>query len=242
LAIDRNARPSLRQRAGTLARGYPTLRLRRLAQQGRLPVGILPSAVRRALDLDLDGATPGVRRVEIGGGPSPTPGYVHVDADRGARHLEHIAPAWKLPFDDGSVDEILAVHVLEHIHPGRVRETLVEWHRVLRPGGCALIHVPNATSIFETYLKGDTEQKWAAVSAIFGTPSDPAMLGGTAVTAQWWSGHQAMYDFDLLHEILGASGFDDVVDLTIEEPDHHSAAWQHLIPYMSLVVRARRTD
>ncbi len=180
-------------------------------------------------------------RVEIGGGPFPEPGYVHVDADRRSSHLEHVAPAWALPFADGTVEEILAVHVLEHIPAGRVVPTLREWYRVLRPGGLLQVHVPNARPILGAYLEGGSEIKWAAISAIYGTPTDlglPGPSGGRVRSA--WSPHRVLYDLDLMEEVLVLAGFDEVADVSAALPDRHTAGWDHLIAGLSLVVRARR--
>jgi SAM-dependent methyltransferase len=45
-----------------------------------------------------------------------------------------------LPFPDGSMDVILCSHVLEHV--ADARRALVELHRVLRPGGWAILQSP----------------------------------------------------------------------------------------------------
>jgi predicted SAM-dependent methyltransferase len=45
-----------------------------------------------------------------------------------------------LPFDDGSVDFIFASHVLEHIAEDRL--AIAEIHRILAPGGMAVLPVP----------------------------------------------------------------------------------------------------
>jgi predicted SAM-dependent methyltransferase len=232
-------RATVRLTAGAVVRGYPALPLRRLIARGYpIPVERLPGRVRRALDLNGGKVAP--LRVEIGCGPSPTPGYVHVDADWRARHLEHVAPAWRLPFASGTVDEILAVHVLEHVHPARLQMTLREWKRVVRPGAWIEVHVPNARTILAAYLDGDTERKWAAMSAIFGTPCDPAARRADQVGTRHWPEHQAIYDFALLEEVLSDNGFEEVEDLTDKVVDAHTEAWQHLIPQLSMVVRARR--
>ncbi|AKG20305.1 class I SAM-dependent methyltransferase [Calothrix sp. 336/3] len=49
-------------------------------------------------------------------------------------------------FSDDSIEAIYASHVLEHFYYGLNNEliaTLVEWHRVLKPGGKLYISVPN---------------------------------------------------------------------------------------------------
>jgi len=48
-----------------------------------------------------------------------------------------------LPFADGSFDEVLCLDVLEHLAFDDQAAALGELHRVLRPGGGALVSVPN---------------------------------------------------------------------------------------------------
>lgn len=59
-----------------------------------------------------------------------------------SRGLEdvHVMPADRLDFDDASYDAIIASDVLEHIEDDRA--ALLEWRRVLRPGGRLFIFVP----------------------------------------------------------------------------------------------------
>ena len=48
--------------------------------------------------------------------------------------------AGRLPFDNDSIDRIIATHVLEHVPAPQ--EALAEWVRVLRPGGVLSIILP----------------------------------------------------------------------------------------------------
>jgi ubiquinone/menaquinone biosynthesis C-methylase UbiE len=47
-----------------------------------------------------------------------------------------------LPFDNASVEEVIATHFLEHLDPDEVLNLLAEVYRVLVPGGTLLIGVP----------------------------------------------------------------------------------------------------
>jgi SAM-dependent methyltransferase len=79
---------------------------------------------------------------------------VEFDAERarqaGAGGL-HVARAAgeHLPFADGSFDLILSHEVLEHVADDR--QALAEVSRVLRPGGRAVVFVPNRGYPFETH-------------------------------------------------------------------------------------------
>lgn len=48
-----------------------------------------------------------------------------------------------LPFDEGSFDVVFAACVFHHIEPGDHLRLLLEWRRVLRPGGLAMIYEHN---------------------------------------------------------------------------------------------------
>lgn len=229
----------LLRKAGRWIRRYPCTPLRRARSRGSLRwIDRLPSDLLNRLDLVAETVEP--LRIELGGGPHPTPGYVHVDLDRSARHLEHIAPVWRLPFPDGSVKEVLAIHVLEHVHPSMLNRTLREWRRVLAPDGSALIHVPNAPSIFKAYISGSLPEKWALVNALFGMYGGADINGPEDISANHRSDHQAMFDFPLLAHEIRRAGFGSVTDLTGQVSDRHCEAWSGLVDNYSLIVRAEK--
>jgi len=223
-----------------LAHSDISRRLRRLRARGDARwVDRLPPRVRARLDLDGEPVRP--LRLEIGGGPLPRPGYVHLDSDPGARHLEHLAPAWQLPLQTSTVDELLAIHVFEHVHPAYLQQTLADWLRVLRSGGVAEIHVPNAAAILPAYLEGDPATKWAAMAAIYGMPCDPARLEpGARENGGPQAEHRALYDFAMLETVLREAGFAAVEDLTDTVSDRHTEGWkqEYGIEKLSLIVRA----
>lgn len=199
-------------------------------------LGRLPARVRDRLGLD-DAEAVGSRRVEIGGGPYARPGYIHVDADPGAQHLEAVADAWSLPFPDDWATEILAVHVLEHVPPPRLVETLAEWHRVLAPGGVTEIHVPNFPELFEAYARHRLPEKWALMGAITGMYADPKRTRSPdALTHP--ADHQVLFDEEVLGWALTEAGFGEVENRTAEIEDRHTVGWRDFLPHCSLVVTA----
>lgn len=108
-----------------------TIPLRRsyyLSGTGAKAIQRLPATLRAVVGLD-DHSAVGSTRLEIGGGPHAQRGFLHVDIDSGAHHLEWVAPAWRLPLPDGWATEIVAVHALEHVELSRLLETLQEWRR-----------------------------------------------------------------------------------------------------------------
>lgn len=64
----------------------------------------------------------------------------------------HIAPAAPSPFADNSMDVIYAWSIWTHFDEVQARIWLEDMHRILRPGGCALITV-HSDSLVERYGK-----------------------------------------------------------------------------------------
>ncbi len=65
--------------------------------------------------------------------------FVGVDLET-RPHVSHIVDITAIPFDSESFDAIICIHVLEHVENDR--KAIQEFHRVLKPGGWALISVP----------------------------------------------------------------------------------------------------
>lgn len=84
----------------------------------------------------------GERRLNIGGGKNPIPGYEIVDRCEGTE-------AFPLAFDDEVFDEVRASHILEHFPRKDVGEVVKEWCRVLKPGGTLKLAVPNYDWLLE---------------------------------------------------------------------------------------------
>ena len=195
----------------------------------------LPARTRRKLGFDDDSAI-GSRRIEIGCGPFPQRGYIHVDVDPAARHLEALTPAWRLPFPADWAEEIVSVHSLEHIHPSMLLATLREWRRVLRPGGRVRVHVPNAPELMASFLDSPVESKWRIMGALLGMYCAPEV--GSPEELHVGADHQLLLDSDILSWAFAAAGFRDFADLTTEVTDRHTDSWKEVVPHFSLVAEA----
>lgn len=80
-------------------------------------------------------------KLNLGCGRDCRRGYVNIDRvpSEGVDLVLDLDDC-RLPFSSGSVDEVLAYHVLEHIL--KWEDLVVEIHRVLKPGGLFDVHVP----------------------------------------------------------------------------------------------------
>lgn len=111
-------------------------------------------------------------KIHLGCGGRRLEGYVNIDVQAPSADM-HV-DVRNLPFEDGSVDEIYASHVLEHFGRHEYKAVLKEWRRVLRTGGEIYISVPDIESSFKHYAKhGDL----------------PALYGA------FWGGQRDEYDY-----------------------------------------------
>ena len=123
-------------------------------------------------------------KLNLGAGEIPIEGYEPRDAKRG----DTLMP---LPDTDASVDEIRASHVLEHFPFGATQKILVEWMRILKPGGVMKIAVPDFAIIARAYLDG---QKF---------PVQGVVMGGQIDNHDF---HHALFDEENLREVMHKVG------------------------------------
>ena len=81
-------------------------------------------------------------KLNIGAGDCTIPGFESIDIKNGVN-------AEKLPYADGSVDEVYASHILEHFPYFKTGNVLREWVRVLKPGGRISIAVPDIDELMK---------------------------------------------------------------------------------------------
>jgi predicted SAM-dependent methyltransferase len=151
-------------------------------------------------------------KLHLGCGKRYLPGWVHIDlAD--FPHIDYRQDVADLSnFETGSVDEIYASDLLEHIPRHKVPGALAEWSRVLRVGSLhnppnqptnqptngGIIHlsVPDFEACVEYYLQ---TRDLAVLESFF--------VGGQKTEYDF---HYYEYDFALLTKLLEDSGFEDV--------------------------------
>jgi len=103
-------------------------------------------------------------KLNLGCGHDIRQGYVNIDVKsiKGVDLILDISKD-KLPFDDGSIDEILLKDVLEHVSYTRVEHVLRECYRVLKPGGQMYIQCPDMEAIAQKIILSG-EYDWRAIS------------------------------------------------------------------------------
>ncbi len=82
------------------------------------------------------------KRLEIGCGQRATPGYIHNDMNA-FPGVDLVCSPWEIALEDESLDEALALGVIEHLTYGQVEQSFANVHRMLRKGGEFYFDVPD---------------------------------------------------------------------------------------------------
>jgi predicted SAM-dependent methyltransferase len=139
-------------------------------------------------------------KLHIGCGDQKLPGFINIDLVYSPA-VDIICDAKNLAlFDDNSINEIYASHVLEHIYPYQIAETLHEWHRVLVTGGILRLAVPNFDALISLY--NTTHDLNIVLGLLYGRGCKYP-LGENAT-------HKTVYTFNSLKRILLHNNFSKI--------------------------------
>lgn len=105
-------------------------------------------------------------RLDLGSGPHPRKGFRGVDLHCGPERVDLSVFPW--PWADGSVDEVWSSHFVEHLTSLQWIGFVDELHRILKPGGRAVIVHPALKSARSwqdpTHLDHIPAERWQYVS------------------------------------------------------------------------------
>ena len=90
-------------------------------------------------------------KLELGCGERPTEGYLHQDIIQLGTKLDFCCPAWEVNLPDESLDEVIAIAVMEHLRINEFRDTLEHIWKLLRRGGVFYFDVPDI-KVWSEYL------------------------------------------------------------------------------------------
>ena len=98
-------------------------------------------------------------KLELGCGSSPIEGYLHQDVTRQPNiELDYICDPHEIPINENSLDEVIAIGVMEHLRFEEVEKTLNHMCRILKPNGYFLFDVPDMR-VWSEYLYNVTHNK-----------------------------------------------------------------------------------
>ena len=100
-------------------------------------------------------------------------------------------------FENGSVDEIYASHVVEHVDQKKIKETLKGIHRVLKNGGKFYVSVPDMEILCRIFMSKEAPKKakFHAMRMMFGGQIDE------------YDYHYFGWNYEFLQDYLTEAGF-----------------------------------
>lgn len=99
-----------------------------------------------------------IHKLHLGCGPNEIPGWFHVDV-LDYPHIDHRGAVEDLSFiSDSTVELIYASHVLEHFGRWTYMDVLLEWRRVLTPGGVLRLAVPDFGAAARLYVSSGLQR------------------------------------------------------------------------------------
>ena len=150
------------------------------------------------------GGTGEVVRLHLGCGRKKLDGWINCDLYGSDMDID----IRKLPFDDNSVDEIMAIHVCEHFYIHDILKVLKEWRRVLKPQGKMVLELPCLDKVLAHFIKGSPANM--TLWPLYGDPAthkdgEPAL-------------HKWCWSFAAFRDLLEDAGFTDISE---ELPHYH---------------------
>lgn len=141
-------------------------------------------------------------------------GWVNIDIDPSVEP-DVIMDATHLAYEDNSIEEIYAGHLLEHLTMNEGVSALREWKRVLIPGGKITITVPDIRKLLDKHCRGETDIEFVQLNA-FGAQDREQQ------------NHHMVFDkqvlFDFVRRVFENSEIIDDCDMLVAKVD-----WQTIV-------------
>lgn len=147
-------------------------------------------------------------KLDIGSGPYPKEGYIHLDI-LPFGHVEVLGTGNYLPFKDESFSEVRLSHVLEHFTIRHGLDCLLEAYRVLGSGGKIEVAGPNFLYLID---------RWEATTVRDKIHFDiqKIIVGDHSSAGQF---HMSAHDPDTVTYLLRCANFRNItVDLSTRGP------------------------
>ena len=139
-----------------------------------------------------------VARLHLGCGNKRFRGYQNIDVD-GTPDL--VCDITALPHAPETIEEILAVHVFEHLFPWKSEAILKHWYEKLKPGGKLILEMPDLKKVLE-FFKLENPPPSHTMFALYG--------GEKSERAE--DTHKWCWSFAQLEPLLKTVGFTEVVE------------------------------
>ena len=164
-------------------------------------------------------------KLHLGCGERYLPGYIHIDINK-FDHVDFISSVDDLNmYENETVDEIYASHLLEYFDKYESQDVLAEWKRVLKKNGKLRLAVPNFSKLVDVY-KSTNE-----ISNVIGP-----IIGRWEINQSEKIYHKQIFDFESLKFQLEEAGFKEIKywdwkEFILNYPnydDHSQAYFPHM--------------
>jgi predicted SAM-dependent methyltransferase len=117
-------------------------------------------------------------------------------------------------FSDGSVEQVYASHVLEHVGQMDMQPTVNGVYRVLRKGGKFMVSVPDLDTLCHTFISpvADANMKWHVMNMIFGGQVDASDFHYIGLNFQFLHGFLFEAGFSVIQKVESFGLFNDTSD------------------------------
>jgi len=166
--------------------------------------------------------TPGVAepfRLHVGGKQSKE-GWKILNIQPGPG-VDHVGDCSDLSqFADGTVDEVYASHVLEHLgYREKLPRALAEFRRILRKGGTLRVSVPDFEVLCRLFLDpaNSEEQRFHLMRMAFGGQEDEHDFHCVGLTEEFLVGYLLRIGFPTVERVAEFALFDDASSLRFRE-------------------------
>jgi predicted SAM-dependent methyltransferase len=137
-------------------------------------------------------------KLHLGCGTIHLDGYINIDGDYMSHDpnvtLHDITKTFPLP--DNCVDEILTVHVIEHLSRQYVPPMFKEFYRICKPGGCVAMEWPDLLKMCQEVVSNPdcfwTQDKRLVKRTISGIYGDSARYPDPTMLHKWGYSAESM--------------------------------------------------
>lgn len=160
-------------------------------------------------------------KLHIGCGRNYFNGWINIDnnSDNNITKLDlNLDLRNPLPFKDDSVDFIYNEHFLEHLTAAEGLKALIEFRRILKPGGILRIAMPDLKDMINLYLNDNWKSDCAEFLKQFGLDFIQTKAEFLNINMRAW-GHKWVYDWEELNRRLREAGFSQIKQYELRQSD-----------------------
>lgn len=153
------------------------------------------------MDVESEPASETIKRLNVGCGPHHMPGWLNADLNVGPG-IDLVGDIRTgLSLDTGSIQYVVAMHMLQDLPYPDIPVALRELQRVLMPGGVLRLGLPDLEKAIRAYMADD--------HGYFHVPDGDARAIGTKLITQiiWYGSVRTPFTFDCIAELLVREGF-----------------------------------